>query len=230
MYLLPLPKKFRFYYHHIKFIVNNKQSFSKLAKLHCYLNLACYLYLFLRVVNHLAMFASNFRYGFWKVDYYAAYGYYYPNEYNATLALIINNAVIFGIICQLILYFSDIEVFAWKEMSDLVVLNVDNYFDCIKNVHTKKESFKIFANNKLTNFQLAFLSNIKTWSTLKTFLHNWWSFSHINKNKLINLRLVFFPNLNLESRIWLLRLLDCVELYYPIFIFTYSKQKIFQNF
>ncbi|KAH9389224.1 hypothetical protein TYRP_008581 [Tyrophagus putrescentiae] len=115
------------------------------------------------------MFASQFQYPFWKVDYYAAYAYHYPSEYNATLALIINNAIVFGIICQLLLYYSDVDSFAWAEMADLVVGNVDIYFNCLNTV------------------------------------------KHIS---------------NSNSRIWLLRLLDSIELYYPIFIIIYVSMSL----
>lgn len=225
MFMLPPPKCVRLYYHQIRAIVNAKKFPSKLWKIHRHLNLCCYVYLLLRMGNHLVMFASQFQYPFWKVDYYAAYAYHYPSEYNATLALIINNAIVFGIICQLLLYYSDVDSFAWAEMADLVVGNVDIYFNCLNTVkHISNSSFNLHNDDKLTfRPKMSFLCHTKAFNYLKTMFNYWWNFHHVDKAKLMQSSLVFFPNLNLDSRIWLLRLLDSIELYYPIFIIIYGK-------
>lgn len=227
MFLFPQSKRVRFYYRQIKTIVYAKKFPSKLSQLHRHFNIGCYVYLLFRMANHLLMFASHFKYPFWHVDYYAAYAYYYPSEYNSTLALIINNALVFGIICQRVLYYSDVNCFAWAEIADLVVGNVDIYFKCLKagennsetnlKLHNHHNSDKLTFRPKTSLFQ-----SMSIFKYVKTTLNYWWNFRHVDKAKLMQSSLVFFPNLNLESRIWLLRLLDSIELYYPVFILIYG--------
>src|SRR5699024_8799507 len=92
--MMTIPKPLRIYHNQIEQIIKN----SKFNRYYRTFDIACYAYLFIRMLNHLAVFITNGQYEYWKFDYYSAYGIRYPREYNSILAIIITNALLFGLL------------------------------------------------------------------------------------------------------------------------------------
>lgn len=214
--MLTLPKRYRLFHHQTSQRIRVTPSYRFWRAF----NLSLTVWLFTRVLNHLGMFLSNFAYPFWRFDYFAAYGYYFPREYNLILAIIIGNALLFGIFSQALLFYSSPDCLAWQLINDLVLVNFDIYLACT----ASKGSIKAKRCKNTEN--IAFLERINIFVKLKRFFKQWWLLENVNLNQMMATSLKFLPNLNLNSRIWLCLTLDGIELYYPLFILIYSKLKI----
>lgn len=224
--MLSLPKSYRLFYYQIKQIINVTPSHRFLRAF----DLSITVWLFFRSLNHLAMFLSNFEYEFWRFDYFAAYGYYFPKDYNLILEIIIVDALLFGIFSQYLLCYSSPDCMAWKFLNDLVLVNVDIYLNCttseqIIKAKRSKEKGNI-ADSRYKLKRVSFLKRINIFAKFKRFFNKWWFLKNVNLDQMMQTNLKFLPNLNLNSRVWLCLALDVIELYFPLFVLTYSKLKL----
>lgn len=221
-----LPKSYRLFYNQIKQIINATPSHRFFRAI----DLSITVWLFFRSLNHLAMFFSNFEYDFWRYDYAAAYGYYFPKDYNLILEIIIVDALLFGILSQYLLCYSSPDCMAWRLLNELVLVNVDIYLNCTTSdkITKAKRSKGNIAHSRCKLKRVSFLKKINIFAKFKRFFNKWWFLKNVNLDQMMQTNLKFLPNLNLNSRVWICLTLDVLELYYPPFVLTYSKLKLLE--
>lgn len=215
-----LRKLHRGYYTEIKDIVENRARMRPQRLL----DLAIFISFLLRFTLHLIMFYGDCRWlELWRVDYLVAFGYYYPADYNGVICFIVLNIVLFGTIAQWMLYFSPVEMLAWKLYYDIVVNSTDAYLDCFKDEieeascrqQREKEELEKWALNdgscyhhhlprKLVHSYVHYCSLFKSWINM----------DHIEGELLAKRRLTYLPSLSPFSRAWLHVGLDLLEMTY----------------